>query len=100
MYFIIANRLLKKFKYANIKHVPRVKNQEANDLAQIASRYKVNKEKLEELVKVRGKATTTRLSLTDLKSTQLRYTNEDTFKVLVTNTLEDTDWRIPIVNYL
>ncbi|XP_050896150.1 uncharacterized protein LOC127102868 [Lathyrus oleraceus] len=36
MYFVIANRLLKKFEYIDIKHVPRIKNQEANDLTQIA----------------------------------------------------------------
>ena len=51
----------------------------------------MTKEKLEELVKVGGKEMTTRLSPTNLESTQLCYANEDTFEVLVTNTLEDTD---------
>src|SRR4051812_23906906 len=52
MYFVIANRLLKKFEYVELKHVSRTKNQEANDLAQLASGYKVSKEKLEELIEV------------------------------------------------
>jgi hypothetical protein len=49
-YSIIAYSLVKRFDLVDIQHVPRVKNQEANDLAQIASRYKVSKGKLEELV--------------------------------------------------
>ncbi|XP_058768518.1 uncharacterized protein LOC131642258 [Vicia villosa] len=51
MYFVIANRLFKKFEYVELKHVPRINNQEANDLAQLASGYRVSKGKLEELAK-------------------------------------------------
>ncbi|XP_050896875.1 uncharacterized protein LOC127103676 [Lathyrus oleraceus] len=100
MYFVIANRLLKKFEYIDIKHVPRIKNQEANDLAQIASRYRISKEKLEELVEVRGKAMASRLSPTNLKSTQLGYANKEEFEVLAIDTLIDTDRRNLIINYL
>ncbi|XP_050920123.1 uncharacterized protein LOC127137740 [Lathyrus oleraceus] len=100
MYFVIANWLLKKFEYIDIKHVPRIKNQEANDLAQIASGYRISKEKLEELVEVRGKAMAARLSPTDLESTQLGYANKEEFKVLAIDTLMDTYWRNPIINYL
>ncbi|XP_050894658.1 uncharacterized protein LOC127101322 [Lathyrus oleraceus] len=100
MYFVIANRLLKKFEYIDIKHVPRIKTQEANDLAQIASGYRISKEKLEELVEVRGKAMAARLSLTDLESTQLGYTNKEEFEVLAIDTLMDSDWRNPIFYYL
>ncbi|XP_050878265.1 uncharacterized protein LOC127082081 [Lathyrus oleraceus] len=100
MHFVIANRLLKKFEYIDIKHVPRIKNQEANDLEQIASGYRISKEKLEELVEVRGKAMAARLSPTDLESTQLGYANKEEFKVLAIDTLMDTDWRNPIINYL
>ncbi|XP_050914866.1 uncharacterized protein LOC127129785 [Lathyrus oleraceus] len=92
--------LLKKFEYVDIKHVPRIKNQEANDLAQIASGYRISKEKLEELVEVRGKAMAARLSPTDLESTQLGYANKEEFEVLAIDTLIDTDWRNPIINYL
>jgi len=43
MYFVIANSLLKRFNSINVQHVPRIENQEAKDLAQVASRYKVSK---------------------------------------------------------
>lgn len=41
MYFVIANRLLQKFEFVNIIDIPQLKNQEANDLTQIAYGYKV-----------------------------------------------------------
>ena len=66
-YFVIANKLLRKFEYVDIKHIPRLKNQEANDLAQIASGYKVSKERLEDLIEVRGKVLATKISPIDLK---------------------------------
>ncbi|XP_050908563.1 uncharacterized protein LOC127122237 [Lathyrus oleraceus] len=43
MYFIIASRLLKRFEGATIRHIPRLDNQVANDLAKIASGYKISK---------------------------------------------------------
>lgn len=43
---------------------------------------------------------TTRLSPTDLESTQLGYANKEEFEVLAIDTLMDTDWRNPIINYL
>ncbi|XP_050914580.1 uncharacterized protein LOC127129439 [Lathyrus oleraceus] len=100
MYFVIANRLLNFFEYIDIKHVPRIKNQEANDLAKIASGYRISKEKLEELVEVRGKSMASRLSPTDLENTQLGYANKEEFEVLAIDTLMGTDWRNPIINYL
>ena len=33
MYFVIANKLLRMFEMVSIRHIPRLKNQEANDLA-------------------------------------------------------------------
>lgn len=36
----------------SIKHIPRHKNQEENDLAQIASGYKISKEKLKDAIEV------------------------------------------------
>lgn len=47
MYFVLADLLLKQLNIVDIKHVPWIEDQEANDLAQIASGYKVSKEKLE-----------------------------------------------------
>lgn len=36
LYFVNSNSLLKHFDYVSIDHIPRLENQEANDLAQIA----------------------------------------------------------------
>ena len=74
-----------------IKHIPRVKNQEANDLAQIASGYKVSTESLKDLIEVRGKEMAAKLSPYDLENSKLGYTNKEEFEVLVINTLIDTD---------
>jgi hypothetical protein len=54
-YFVIAISLLKRFDQVIFEHVPRIENQEANDLAQIASGYKISKEKLEELIEIKNK---------------------------------------------
>lgn len=51
MYFVIMNQLIKCFNFVDIKHVPRLKNQEANELAQLTSRYKVPKERLKDLMR-------------------------------------------------
>ena len=53
IYFATATALLKRFDRENIQHVPRIENQEANDLAQIASRYRVIETKFEQLIKIR-----------------------------------------------
>jgi hypothetical protein len=39
----------------DIEHVSRLENQEANDLAQIASGYKMSKEKLTQLIEIKEK---------------------------------------------
>lgn len=62
MYFVIANRLLRKFEVVSVRHSPRLENQEANDLAQIASGYKISKEKLQEAIEVRGRIASTKLT--------------------------------------
>ncbi|XP_050909153.1 uncharacterized protein LOC127122924 [Lathyrus oleraceus] len=59
MYFIIANRLLKRFEMVSIRHIPRLENQVANNLAQIASEYKISKENLHKVIEVRGKVVAT-----------------------------------------
>src|SRR3954464_7320042 len=100
MNFIIVNRLLKKFEYVDLNHVPRLQNQEANDLAQLASGYRVSKNKFEELIQVRGRAMATKLSPSDLENSQIGFANKEEFEVLNIDSLADTDWRSPIVNYL
>jgi len=37
MYFAAENALLKRFAHVEIQHIPQIENQEANDLAQIAT---------------------------------------------------------------
>ena len=54
-YFVIATRLLEHFEIADIRHVPRNKNQESNELAQVTSGYKMSKSKLQDMIEVRGK---------------------------------------------
>lgn len=51
----MATQLLEYFEIVDITHVPRNKNQEANDLAQIASGYKITKSRLQEIIEVREK---------------------------------------------
>lgn len=48
----------KEIRFSHIKHVPRFKNQEANELTQIASGYNISKKKLEELIEVKEKLIT------------------------------------------
>src|SRR6266487_174365 len=54
-YFETASQLLLCFDTVDFEHVPRLQNQEANELAQIASGYKVSKEQLYELIEIKEK---------------------------------------------
>lgn len=100
MYFIIVSRLLKKFKMVYIRHIPRIENMIANDLAQIASGYKISKEKLHKVIEVRGKMVATRLIPLDLEKTKIGCADEGNFEILAIDSLTDGDWRKPIVVYL
>jgi len=44
MYLTMANALLKRFTHVEIRHLSRIENQEANDLAQMAYGYKISKD--------------------------------------------------------
>lgn len=55
MYFAMVKRLLECFEVVSITHVPRIENQEANDLAQIVSGYKVSKDRLKDFIEVKEK---------------------------------------------
>ena len=99
MYFVIANRLLKKFEVINIRHIPRLENQVANDLAQIASGYKISKEKLQQAIEVRGRVVSTKMSPTDLETTKLGYADQENFVISFIDSLIEQDWRKPIVDY-
>lgn len=99
MYFVKTNSLLRKFDLVDIKHVPQFENQEANDLAQIASMYRDSKEKLEELIKVKEKLISTSvlglvLSKTKLVEVEeLGYLNPKIFKTFSIDNLPNNDWR-------
>ncbi|XP_045810889.1 uncharacterized protein LOC123905327 [Trifolium pratense] len=109
-YFVIAFSLLKRFDTCDIQHVPRIENQEANDLAQIASGYKLTKEKLEELVEIKEKLITCEAMPHQLganeQSVETNSEMVDTHfdevmtEIFVIDNLTDNDWRQPIVNYL
>ena len=60
----------------------------------------MSKERLEGLIEVRGKVLATKLSPTNLKNSRLGYMNDAYFEVLAIDSLADTDWRSPIINYL
>ena len=68
-YFVYANSLLDNFESIVIQHVPRVENQVTNDLAQVASGYRVSKHKLQELIEIKDK-----LLLIECPSTKLSMT--------------------------
>ncbi|XP_057425836.1 uncharacterized protein LOC130719221 [Lotus japonicus] len=81
-YYVKATGLLANFDQAGIGHIPRISNQEANELAQIASGYMVDKNILKELVRIKEK-----LNPLDLD-------------IMVIDNLTPSDWRKPIVDYL
>ncbi|XP_045822028.1 uncharacterized protein LOC123914912 [Trifolium pratense] len=116
-YFVIANTLLKRFDSIDIEHVPRIENQEANDLAQIASGYKVSKEKLEQLVEIKEKLISKEpmqleLSMPKLVGADTSHNDinnfdpkidhdvYDEFQIFVIDNLVNGNWRKPIVEYL
>jgi len=55
MYYVAANTLLRHFTHVEIQHIPPIENQDANDLAQVASGYKASKEESQERIEVRNK---------------------------------------------
>lgn len=59
IYFVNENSMLKWFNIVDIEHVPQIKKQEANDLAQVVSGYKVAKRKLKNLTEVKDKLVST-----------------------------------------
>ncbi|CAJ2651686.1 uncharacterized protein LOC123895391 [Trifolium pratense] len=115
-YFVIAFTLQKQFDSCDIQHIPQIENQEANDLAQIASGYKMTKEKLEELVEIKEKLISCEpMPNVSTTSEQLRVSEQSVeenlevvdlhfdevmAEIFVIDDLADDDWRKPIVNYL
>ena len=55
MYVAKALSLLQKFDNVSIRHVRHIDNQEANDMDQLASGYKLYKENINEFIEVKDK---------------------------------------------
>ena len=91
-----------------IQNIPRIENQDANDLAQIASGYKASKNESQELIEVRNKRSSKDASPQKLLIPKLGGTgtsNERTqcmnlVEIFVINNLTDDNWRKPIASYL
>jgi len=108
MYYVGANALLKRFSHVEIQHIPRLENQEANDVAQKASGYKASKEDVQETIEVRNKRSSKdafpqkwlipKLGGTGAPGEHAQ--GKNMVKNFVTNNLTDDGWRKPIVNYL
>ena len=73
--------MLTRFNEVEFEHVFREQNKEANDLAQIASSYKLSKQSFETLI-------TTKEQL------------HDEIEILNIDVLATHDWRKPLVYYL
>ncbi|KAL1299817.1 hypothetical protein AAHE18_18G135300 [Arachis hypogaea] len=82
-YFNVATKLLSEFDNVILRYVPRELNQEANELAQITSRYKIKPPTLEKLVRIKD-------IFMPLRERE----------VLSLEKLDPEDWRVPIVEYL
>ena len=82
-YLAIVARLLYEFDKVIIRHMPREQNWDANELAQIASKYKVS-------------------DSTFLKFCQIKniFSPVEEREVMFIDQLELSDWRKPIVDYL
>ncbi|WJX40324.1 hypothetical protein P8452_27811 [Trifolium repens] len=109
-YFVMASSLLDCFDHIDIEHIPRLENQGANDLAQIASGYKMSKEKLTQLIEIKEKMVlqepiSEQLSMPKLVGADTIPQEEienihDEFEIFAIDNLSDGDWRKPIVEYL
>jgi len=102
------NALLKRFTHVEIRHLPCIENQEANDLAQMASGYKISKDQMQEPIEIKNKR-----SLIDalpkkllkpkfggIGTSQGHSQGTNLVETLVINNLTDNDWRKRIVTYL
>ncbi|XP_059671013.1 uncharacterized protein LOC132316553 [Cornus florida] len=88
----IAMQLLQEFAEVKVKHVYRLHNKEANDLAQIASGVRVPEGIMENLIRIKRKS---------LPSVKVREELlAEVFAIEVEEEIEDNDWRTPIVDFL
>ncbi|XP_050890001.1 uncharacterized protein LOC127095338 [Lathyrus oleraceus] len=57
-------------------------------------------QKLQDVIEVRGRVVSTRLSPSYLEETKLGYVDEESFEILAIDCLANEDWRNPIIKYL
>ncbi|XP_050918904.1 uncharacterized protein LOC127136387 [Lathyrus oleraceus] len=108
----MATQLLECFEVVSLTHVPRMENQEANELTQIASRYKVSKEKLKDFIEIKEKMVSNfspspNMAIPKTRGTKV-FSNKflEIFKkiarheVFAIYNLSQSDWRKPIIEYL
>lgn len=110
MYFVMENSLLKHFNNVTLDHIPRIENEEANELAQIASGYKLSKETLEELVEVKEKLASNEDPIETSSMSKFWGAEEielgesfqifGTFKILAIDSMLSNDWQKSVVEYL
>ena len=105
MYYAAANALLKRFTHVEVQHIPRTENQEATDLGQMASGYKVLKEQIQEVIEIRNKrssreAPSKKLLIPKFGGVEASDGHTLLVEIFVINNFTDNDWRKPIVNYL
>ncbi|KAL1349357.1 hypothetical protein AAHE18_07G151100 [Arachis hypogaea] len=82
-YLVTAWELLMSFRKVSLVHIPRIHNEIANELAQIASRYRISPETIKKLSSIHQ---------------ILLPANER--EVICMNEWEDSDWRKTIAQYL
>jgi len=113
-YFVSASSLLSSFESVSLQHVPRIENQVANDLAHVASGYKISTQKLQALIESKDKLVPIECPSMGLSmeipvgaDKEPDFYNPysypemfDIFEVFAINNLPDNDWRKPIVDYL
>jgi len=80
--------------------MPSIENQEANDLAQIASGYRITEIKFKELIKIRDKLASKKSGSDELSTPKLRgarESNDEIFsssfgEIFAIDNLSDNDW--------
>ncbi|XP_050919207.1 sugar transporter ERD6-like 6 [Lathyrus oleraceus] len=87
----------------DIEHVPRIKNQEANDLAQGALGYKVARRKLKNLTEVKDKLVSSsviRPALSMPKMVGAEKLILEIFETFIIDNIANNDWRREIIEFL
>lgn len=113
-HFVTATQLLEQFEVTNTRHIPKNENQEANELAQIASGYKMSRSRLQDMIEVREKMVSNTPMTGDILGKNVSHIKEldeecqETSRVeeawehgvFAINNSSPTYWTKPIIEYL